>query len=86
MIFFARSVALLLPLAVSSVNVRVEVWFVITWPGPGKPLSRQWPLDMTRAGAVSGVAAGLTTEPEQLDSATVPAEVRRRRVRRSDSQ
>src|SRR4051794_41464476 len=44
----------------------------MTWPGPGNPVSRQCPLDMTSAGAVSGVAAGLTTEPEQLDRATVP--------------
>ncbi len=28
---------------------------VMTCPGAGKPVSRQWPLDMTSAGAVSGV-------------------------------
>src|SRR5207248_10267317 len=75
MTFFARSVPSVPALAESRVKRRLDAWFVMTWPGEGNPVSRQWPLVRTSAGAVSGVAAGLTTEPEQLDSATVPANV-----------
>src|SRR4030081_3556940 len=48
---------------------------MITSPAFGKPSSRQWPLDSTSARSVKAAPASLTTDPEQLDRATVPAKV-----------
>src|SRR4051794_19722040 len=71
----ARTVPALPPEAVSRVKLRVDGWSTITSPAPGKPLSRQWPLESTSAGSVSAEPGVRTTEPEQLLSATVPAKV-----------
>lgn len=74
-ILSARSVATLLPAELSRLNVRDDGWSTTTSPGPGNPLSRQCPLDMTRAGSVGWESGTRTTDPEQLLSATVPAKV-----------
>lgn len=72
-ILSARSVVTLLPAELSRLKVRDDGWSTTTSPGPGKPLSRQCPLDMTRAGSVGCESGTRTTDPEQLLSATVPA-------------
>ncbi|GAA1352838.1 hypothetical protein GCM10009612_12180 [Streptomyces beijiangensis] len=53
--------------------MRVEGRSTSTWPAAGKPVSRQWPLERTRAGSVGWESGMRMTDPEQLLSATVPA-------------
>ena len=55
--------------------MRREGLSMITSPAFGKPSSRQWPLDSTSPRSVEAAPASLTTDPEQLDRATVPAKV-----------
>jgi hypothetical protein len=74
-ILLARSVATRPPEALSRPKVRLEAWSTMTSPAAGKPVSRQWPLDMTIAGSLSSESGKRTTEPEQLLSETVPAKL-----------
>src|SRR6478609_5072234 len=74
-ILLAFSVPTPSPEALSRVKVREDGWSTTTSPGPGKPDSRQCPLESTRAGSVGAASGERTTEPEQLLSATVPAKV-----------
>src|SRR6478609_4616022 len=74
-ILLAFNVPTPLPEALSRVNVRVDGRSTRTSPGPGNPVSRQCPLESTRAGSVGAESGERTTEPEQLLSATVPAKV-----------
>lgn len=69
-----------MPAEFSSPKLRLEDWPVMTWPGDGKPVSRQWPLVSTSAGSVSTEAGKRITEPEQLLSETVPAKLTACRV------
>src|SRR5882757_526674 len=72
-ILLARRVATFVPAELSRLKVRVEARSTMTWPAVGMPVSRQWPLDSTRAGSSASEAGMRMTEPEQLLSATVPA-------------
>lgn len=76
----ARRVATLVPAELSRLKVRLDDWPTITSPGSGKPVSRQWPLESTSAGALSAELGKRMTEPEQLLSATVPARLTAWRV------
>src|SRR3954454_15960568 len=69
----ARSVPTRVAEALSRPKVRLEAWSTMTSPGPGKPVSRQWPLVMTSAWSLSAEPGKRMTEPEQLLSETVPA-------------